>query len=85
MMCESGKSCCMLHKLAWLLLLVGGLNWGLIGLGGFMGVGEGWNVVKMILGSWEMVEWAVYVLVGISAVMLVIGCKCKTCSSDMAK
>lgn len=59
-----------LHMLSVLLLVVGGLNWGLVGLGGFMG-GD-WNVVHMILGSWPVVEWAVYVLVGLSAVWLVV-------------
>ena len=80
-MCEGGKKCCRAHWLAWVLLLVGGLNWGLVGLGGF--VGSDWNLVAMLFNSWPMVEWAVYVLVGISAIMLIIGCKCKTCMSDM--
>ncbi len=83
MMCESGKGCCGVSKLAWVLLIVGGLNWGLVGLGGFMG--SDWNVVKMVLGSWPMVEWAVYVLVGLSAVISVVGCKCSTCNSSQTK
>ena len=48
------------------LLIVGGLNWGLVGLGGFLG--GNWNVVSMVLGSWPQVEWLVYVLVGLSGV-----------------
>ena len=51
---------------SWILLVVGALNWGLIGLGGFMG--GSWNVVGMILGSWPQVEWIVYVLVGLAGV-----------------
>jgi len=68
-----------MHKLAFVLLIIGGLNWGLIGLGGFMG--SDWNVVSMILGSWPMVEWLVYVLVGASALYEVFSHKgmCKTC------
>lgn len=66
-----------LHMLAFLLLVVGGLNWGLVGLGGFMG--SDWNVVSMLLGTWPMVEWAVYVLVGLSALWLVLGHK-KECA-----
>ncbi|MBI3633709.1 MAG: DUF378 domain-containing protein [Candidatus Vogelbacteria bacterium] len=81
-MCEGGKKCCGAHWLGWVLILIGGLNWGLVGLSGFLGGGN-WNVVNLILGSWPMVEWAVYVLVGLSAVMMLIGCRCKTCSSDM--
>lgn len=57
-----------LHVIAFILLVVGGLNWGLVGLGGFMG--SDWNLVHMILGAWPAVEWVVYVLVGISAVVL---------------
>ncbi len=68
------------HKLAWLLLVVGGLNWGLVGLGGFMG--SDWNVVHMILGSWQTVEWAVYVLVGLATIGMIMGCKCKSCMND---
>lgn len=70
-----------LHFVAWILLVVGGLNWLLIGLGGFMGAN--WNVVAMILGSWPQVEWLVYVLVGLSAVYEVVTHKtnCRNCSS----
>ncbi len=62
---------------AWVLLLVGGLNWGLVGLGGFFG--GNWNVVNLLLGGWPKVEWIVYVLVGVSAVVSMMGCRCKTC------
>ncbi len=69
-----------LHMVSWVLVVVGGVNWGLIGLGGFLG-GD-WNVVNMILGSWPAVEWAVYVLVGLSAVVMLFTHKstCKECS-----
>lgn len=62
-----------LHMVAFLLAVVGGLNWGLVGLGGF--AGADWNVVHMILGSWPVIEWVVYVLVGLSALYLVVGHK----------
>lgn len=55
-----------MHTIAWILVIVGALNWGLMGLGGFLG-GD-WNVVGMLLGSWPMLESLVYVLVGASAV-----------------
>lgn len=69
-----------LHMVTFLLTIVGGLNWGLVGLGGFMG--SDLNVVHMILGSMPAIEWIVYILVGLSAVYLVIGHKkdCKACS-----
>ena len=70
-----------LHMIGFILLVVGGLNWGLVGLGGFMNAD--WNVVHMLLGAWPQVEWVVYVLVGLSAVWLVVTHKkdCRACSA----
>ena len=56
-----------MQKLGMALVLIGALNWGLIGLGYFFG--GNWNVVDMLLGTWPMVENIVYVLVGVGAVM----------------
>jgi len=53
---------------ATLLVVVGALNWGLVGLGGFMG--SDWNVVHMVLGFSTTVEWLVYVLVGLSGLWM---------------
>lgn len=53
---------------ATLLVVVGAVNWGLVGLGGFMGAN--WNVVNMVLGSMPQLEWLVYVLVGVSGLWL---------------
>ncbi|MCC7160126.1 DUF378 domain-containing protein [Candidatus Nomurabacteria bacterium] len=78
-MCCNGKSwggCCV-HKVCKLLVFVGGLNWGLVGVGMLMG--SNWNVVNMLLGSWPTVEAVVYVLVGVAAVLKLFGCKCKKC------
>ncbi len=70
-----------LHMVAWVLVMIGGINWLLIGIGGF--VGADWNVVHLILGSWPTVEWLVYLLVGISAVYEIVKHKgmCKECSA----
>ena len=51
-----------------ILLIIGGLNWGLEGLGYFFKTNL--NVVNLILGSWPVVEAIVYLLVGVSAVMM---------------
>jgi uncharacterized protein len=69
-----------MHSINFILVIVGALNWGLVGLGGFMG-GD-WNVVHMILGAWPQVEWVVYVLVGLGAISLVASHKkdCRHCS-----
>ncbi|OGH65036.1 MAG: hypothetical protein A2821_00965 [Candidatus Magasanikbacteria bacterium RIFCSPHIGHO2_01_FULL_41_23] len=65
---------CSVHKLACLLVLVGALNWGLVGF--FQ-----WNLVTTLLGSWPMVERAVYALVGLSAVAMLFCDSCKKCPS----
>ena len=62
------------------LVIIGGINWGLVGLGMLLGSVSNWNVVNMILGSVPTVEGIVYVLVGIAAIMVIFGCKCSTCA-----
>ena len=63
-----------LHTVAFILLVVGGLNWALFAFG--------YNLVEILLGKWSMVENTVYVLVGLSAAYLLVTHKgdCKTCS-----
>ncbi len=53
-----------LHMAAYMLLWVGGLNWGLIGLFDF-------NLVEALLGNWPGFVMLVYVLVGLSTVYIV--------------
>ncbi len=53
------------------LLLVGGLNWGLSGVGSFAGTNL--NVVNLVIGSVPVVENVVYVLVGLSAIWALKG------------
>jgi hypothetical protein len=72
---------CNLNLIAKILVIVGGLNWGLVGLGMLLGRMGGWNLVNLILGSMPALEALIYLLVGISAVILIIGCKCKKCPS----
>ncbi len=76
-----GKKC-MGSKTGWVLVLVGALNWGLVGLGGFLG--GNWNVVNLVLGRVSWLENLVYLLVGVAGVMLLVGCKCKVCKGGEA-
>ena len=71
-----------LHMVTWILIIVGGINWGLVGLGGFLG--GSWNVVNMLLGSMPMLESLVYLLVGLSAVYEVVSHKknCRLCGNS---
>lgn len=66
-----------LHFVSYLLLVVGGLNWLLVGLGG-------WDVVAMLFGAGSVVSRVVYVLVGLSAVVQLFKHKgdCKTCEAS---
>ena len=66
-----------LHVIAFILVVIGGLNWGLTALG--------WNVVDMILGNWPAVLKAVYILVGLSAIYLLFTHKatCRGCMPSM--
>ncbi len=60
----------MLNQITRILVIVGGINWGLVGVGQLMN--SDWNVVHMLLGSLGPIEAIVYVLVGVSAVMMVM-------------
>lgn len=58
-----------LHYIALVLLVVGGLNWGLVGLLNF-------DLVATLLGQMSLLSRVVYSLVGVSAV--VVGAKSLT-------
>ncbi len=62
------------HMVAYTLVLVGALNWGLVGAFDY-------NLVSMIFGSWPMLETWVYILVGLSAVSEILCHKeiCREC------
>jgi hypothetical protein len=69
------------HKIAFILTIIGGLNWGILGVAAFFG--HDLNIVEWIFGSIPWLLNLVYVLVGISAIVLLFGHKkeCKTCES----
>ncbi len=54
-----------LHMASFLLTVVGGLNWGLVGLLQF-------NLVSTLFGVGTTLEMLVYVLVGLSALYLLL-------------
>lgn len=56
------------QTVGWWLVVVGALNWGLVGLGNMLG-GANWNVVQMLLGATGLAD-TVYVLVGLSGLWL---------------
>lgn len=73
----NGHGKCGLAKLAWVLVIIGGLNWGLVGLGMLMG--SDWNVVGMLLGAWPTLLAIVYLLVGLGTLLVLFGCPCRKC------
>ena len=64
------------HMVAYILLWVGGLNWGLVGLFQF-------DLVQALLGGMPSLANLVYVLVGVSVVYLMAthAGYCKVCGS----
>ena len=49
--------------LAWVLVLVGAVNWGLVGIANM-------NLVTSLLGAWPLLVQLVYILVGLSGLYL---------------
>ena len=49
---------------AMVLVIVGGLNWGLVSLG--------FNLVEYLFGSWSWLVTTVYALVGVSALWMIV-------------
>ena len=54
-----------LNKITLLLLIIGGLNWGLVGLFDF-------DLVAAIFGEMSVISRIVYVLVGVSALAQIV-------------
>jgi uncharacterized membrane protein YuzA (DUF378 family) len=63
-----------IDMLAWILLIVGGLNWGLVGLANV-------NAVDAIFGAASCASMVIYLLVGLSAVYSICRWKC-CCKKD---
>lgn len=69
-----------------ILLVIGGLNWGLIGLANI-------NLVSMIFGAGSGLEKIVYIVVGVAAVLKLLCmfrgscccCGCSCCQSSSCK
>lgn len=49
-----------LTMVADILLIIGGLNWGLVGI-------ADWNLVEVLFGAWPALVSLIYILVGLSA------------------
>lgn len=68
-----------LTTLAWLLVVVGSINWGILGLSALLGKPDV-NVVTMIFEGSKSLEALVYVLVGLAGIKILFdGCNCDKC------
>lgn len=67
----------MVHVVSFFLVVVGGINWGLVGLFNL-------DLVDLILGGVPIVARIIYVLIGVAAVVLIAAHKkdCKTCGIE---
>ncbi len=76
----NNKTGCGASKIAWVLVIIGGLNWGLVGAGVFMNTNL--NLVNLLLGNMPMIEAIIYLVVGIATIVSLIGCPCTTCKVE---
>ena len=65
----------MLHKVAFLFLVIGGLNWLLVGL-------LGWDIGSLFGGQEAVISRIIYVLIGLSALVELFAHKksCRECA-----
>lgn len=68
-----------LHTITWILVIIGGLNWLLVGL-------FGWDVGALFGGMSAGISRIIYILVGLSALVELFSHKksCKNCSAPKA-
>ncbi|MBI5414880.1 DUF378 domain-containing protein [Candidatus Peregrinibacteria bacterium] len=79
MKCKKCPLCCTLATI----VIIGGLNWGLVALGYFLGTNA--NIVNLVFANSPLVENIVYAVVGVAAIMKVITyffCPCSKCCQD---
>lgn len=58
--------------IAYILVVIGALNWGLVGLTSFSAVSYNWDLVNLILGRIPLLAAIVYLLVGLSGIWVLI-------------
>jgi uncharacterized membrane protein YuzA (DUF378 family) len=74
------QNCCFVCKIVGLLVIIGALNWGLVGIFQY-------NLVEMLLGDMTMAARVVYGLVGVAGLMKLVTCfkECPCCASSCKK
>jgi uncharacterized protein len=67
----SRSKCGVLGWICFVLTIIGALNWGLFGIFSF-------NLVAVLFGQWPIVERIIYILIGISSLILIF-LACRWC------
>ena len=57
-----------LDIIAKILMIIGAINWGLVGLASFSGVSYSWDLVALVFGGIPALAAIVYLLVAISGI-----------------
>lgn len=53
------------------LVVIGALNWGLVGVAYFVDSAANWNIVNILFDSIPELEFAIYILVGLASLWMV--------------
>lgn len=53
------------------LVVIGALNWGLVGVAYFVDTAANWNLVNILFDSIPELEFAIYILVGLASLWMV--------------
>lgn len=64
---KKGSCCCPVCKIAGLLVVIGAVNWGLVGA-------LNYNLVSSLLGAGSTGEKIVYILVGVAGILKLLSC-----------
>lgn len=74
----SSSHMCFVHKIAVALVVIGAINWGLVGALDF-------NLVSWLFGSWMLVQRIIYILVGVAGIAMLFCGKCGKCNGSGVK
>lgn len=69
-----------LKSISFVLVIIGGLNWLLVGI-------FNWDVGMIFGGQGAVISKIIYILVGLSAIYLLLGCKkcCSCCKEEVVE
>lgn len=70
---------CMPSTIGYYLVIIGAINWGLVGLSDFTHTNL--NVVNLLIGGMPSLESLVYIIIGVAGVITCYGCRCSTCKA----